>query len=379
MRLLTRRSVVLAAVAVLVLAGIVLALVDRGRLALAVAVLLAGLAAVQATRAEASSRRVDRSVRRADEAIRRIERSARRIEKIERVASSQERGIARQGERLKAVQRTVRSTHEKTLESSRALDMVHRRYLNLVEGERLEAARRHEAVLEKVAEGAAIRAELAEQGKRVVREVSELVKAESRQVEAMIHLAPRLDARALLPASGSWALDARSLAHLMDLVEAQRPPLVLELGSGTSTIYLGYLLERWGGRLVSIDHDEHFAARTRAEVSRHGLESQVELRLAPLAEQTIAGSEALWYSLEAFADLEGIGVLLVDGPPGNVAPQSRRHAVPALAGQLAPGALVLLDDAPRPDEQEIVRAWREDYSLEQLDDGVSRIAVLRAR
>jgi predicted O-methyltransferase YrrM len=193
----------------------------------------------------------------------------------------------------------------------------------------------------------------------------------------MIQLAPRVGAQALLPSSGSYALDVRSLAHLVDLVSAKRPALVVELGSGTSTVYLGYLLAQWGGRLVSFDHDEYYAARTRAEVARHGLEGHVEVRLAPLAEQSIGGSDALWYDLTAFEGLDAVDVLLVDGPPGHVAPKVRQHALPALIERLSPGALVLLDDAPRPDEEEIARTWREEHGFEQLEAGVSRIAVLR--
>lgn len=203
------------------------------------------------------------------------------------------------------------------------------------------------------------------------------VVAEARATEAVVQLVPRIRPSALLPASGGWAMDARSLAHLVDIVEASRPRFALELGSGSSTVYLGYLARRSGGRVVSVDHDETFAARTRAEVERHGLAEVVEVRVAPLREQSIGGDTGLWYELDAFSDVQEIDLLLVDGPPKRTEPRARRHALPALVDRLAPGAVVVLDDADRPDEKEIVRQWAADHDVfTVVEHAVSRLAVL---
>jgi hypothetical protein len=52
---------------------------------------------------------------------------------------------------------------------------------------------------------------------------------------------------------------------------------------------------------------------------------------------------------------------LVDGPPGygEGMAASRYPALPALRGKLAPGALVVLDDAEREPEQRILAQWRD--------------------
>lgn len=52
-----------------------------------------------------------------------------------------------------------------------------------------------------------------------------------------------------------------------------------------------------------------------------------------------------------------IDLLVVDGPPEQTAPLAREPALPRLLPRMATRWTVLLDDADRPDETEIVRRW----------------------
>lgn len=205
------------------------------------------------------------------------------------------------------------------------------------------------------------------------REVQLLPRAIAADVEALAHLRTHVVPRAMTPPAGGWAMDPRNLAHLADLVTTSAPAQVVELGSGLSTVWLAYLLERSGGRLISIDHDEHYATQTRAELTRHGLAEVVDLRLAALT----TGATGTWYDESALEDLDRIDLLLVDGPPQSIGPAARAPALPFFATRLSSEALVILDDAQRADERAAIDGWKERFpDLIEVEHGVSTLAVL---
>jgi predicted O-methyltransferase YrrM len=207
-----------------------------------------------------------------------------------------------------------------------------------------------------------------------------LVKRQPQEIEALLHLYSRVEPRDAMPAAGQWSLNPRGLLDLYMLVQRYRPRLVMELGSGTSTVWLGYALAETGsGRLVSVDHDAMWAARTRDMVGRH--ESAVaptEVRHAPLTAVDVGGQRYRWYQPEALADVDHIDLLVVDGPPSRTGEQARYPAVPALLARLAPGALIVLDDAARGDEKAVIARWVEEVpGLVREPSGDGRQAVLR--
>jgi predicted O-methyltransferase YrrM len=178
--------------------------------------------------------------------------------------------------------------------------------------------------------------------------------ADYRQIEALASLLAVVHPRAPFPPFRGWAVGPDFAVLLLREALTRRPACVVELGSGVSTLVLGYALERTGGRLVSVEHDAGYAAQTRAEVARHGLERPVTVVHAPL-EPWPGG--ARWYSRAWVEALPLIDVLVVDGPPGDTGPLARYPALPALATKLSPGAVLIADDAHRPDERAMVAQW----------------------
>ncbi len=135
---------------------------------------------------------------------------------------------------------------------------------------------------------------------------------------------------------------------------------ILELGSGISTIVIARLLAERGGTLTSFEHDPRWADTVRSQLELEGLSAVATVEDAPLGPHAHSLDGAPWYPLEAVAALPGtIDLLLVDGPPGygEGMAMSRYPALPALAGRLARAAIVILDDADRDSEQEIVARW----------------------
>jgi hypothetical protein len=179
-----------------------------------------------------------------------------------------------------------------------------------------------------------------------------------RQVEAMIDLRALVRPRAPMPALRHWALSPDALRHIVGEIHDRRPGLIVECGSGASTVWLGYTAEALGtGRIVSLEHDERFAEVSRDLVRAHGLQDVVEVRHAPLVPWKGEEGPERWYDTTALADLDGIDLLIVDGPPGIVGPGARYPAVPELLARCSDDALILLDDAHRADERAISDRW----------------------
>lgn len=199
-----------------------------------------------------------------------------------------------------------------------------------------------------------------------------------RQIQALLQLLRHVEPRAPLPPTGGWAVEPSTLLRLVQLVESARPSLVVECGSGTSTVWLAYTLQSLGhGRVVALEHDERYARETQRMLDDHGLSDVAEVRLAPLSDIKINDESYRWYDLDAVNGLEGIELLLVDGPPRASGPRARYPALPLLADKLVPGAKITLDDVDRAAEQEALEAWLAEYpNLEREASSGDRTAML---
>ena len=179
-----------------------------------------------------------------------------------------------------------------------------------------------------------------------------------RELHALVQIRPLLDR---LPVEmGGWAAEPLMLHQVVQALIETRPRLVVECGSGGSTVLIARCLQSLGGGcLVSIDHDPTFAARTESLLQLHGATQTATVVRAPLEERrTRDGRTLRWYGPGYEPLLTGpVDVLIVDGPPGGGSPRARYPALPLLAPFLSPNCVILLDDGDRPDEREIAREW----------------------
>ncbi|AGL20397.1 O-methyltransferase [Actinoplanes sp. N902-109] len=242
-----------------------------------------------------------------------------------------------------------RANQAATRDLRTVVEQMQRRVVATVEKERLTAGDRHQELTRTITRG------LRQNGHGN----DLLLRAQSREIEAMFQLFQEFTPRAPMPSSGDFALNPTDLLELLHIVRLGQPRLVVELGSGTSSVWLAYALEKIGGRLVSLDHDADYAARTRDMLGAHGLTAVAEVRVAPLTELTTDGRAYQWYDVAQLADLRDIDVLLIDGPPAATGPDARFPALHVLESRLATTATVVLDDVNRPDEQDAVRRWTE--------------------
>jgi hypothetical protein len=247
------------------------------------------------------------------------------------------------------------------------VEQLQRRLVAAVERERLTAGERHRELTETLARNQ----RLAGHGTDL------LLRAQSREIEALVQLFQGFTPRAPMPSSGDFALNPTDLLELIHLIRTRKPRLVVELGSGTSSVWIAYALEQSGGRLVSLDHDTEYAKKTRSLLSAHQLTGVAEVREAPLKPLTLDGKTFQWYDVSELADLRGINMLLVDGPPEATGPDARYPALHVLESKLAGSATIIFDDANRQDEQAALRKWTETFpGLSRERELLGRHAVL---
>lgn len=168
-----------------------------------------------------------------------------------------------------------------------------------------------------------------------------------------------------IPWSG-WAADPALLSRMTSLVATRSPGLVIECGAGVSTLFVAEALRRLGrGRVLSLEHDPEWAATIQAHLDREGLAEWAQLHTAPLVCSTWYGVETRWYDVPDPSRLatEPIDLLLIDGPPGALAPLCRFPALPVFWNHLAADATILLDDADRSDELATLELWRRQFSI----------------
>lgn len=168
-----------------------------------------------------------------------------------------------------------------------------------------------------------------------------------------------------------------ALAVVCNDVVIRRRRALVEFGAGISTLVLGRLARQVGGTLVSVEHDPEWIGVVDALVAGAGLQDVVRLHHAPI--------DAGWYATGVVRDavqqdLRGrIDLALVDGPPA-WRPGTSLARLPAgafLHDLLVDGATVVLDDAGRDGEAEVLRRWEAAHGwvFDRRDEGIA-VAVL---
>lgn len=183
-------------------------------------------------------------------------------------------------------------------------------------------------------------------------------------------LQSQLDLRKPLPYLTGWSASPALASRLYSLIVSRQPTTVLELGSGVSTVVMAYAIEKIGaGHIVSIDHEEAYAEKTKAELKRHGLDHIATVLYAPLVSIGKNETEQLWYDLSSVDDLAAVDLLVIDGPPRHTGKDARLPAVDLLKEKLSPNCVVVIDDSNRSCEMNSVEAWTQ-LSNTQLNEDI---------
>ncbi len=177
-------------------------------------------------------------------------------------------------------------------------------------------------------------------------------------------------------ANPKWSISPMGALELHHRLSSARPKRILDVGSGLSTVVEAVAVARYGGRVVSLEHDPKHAERTTAMLRSAGVDDVAEVVVAPLVDASHACGTGPWYSGQPAGTFDFI---VVDGPP--LGAGGRIAVLPAVAGHRRRNWELWLFDANRPDERQCLEAWadrfRFDVSIEQIDS--TGVAVLRNR
>ncbi len=190
----------------------------------------------------------------------------------------------------------------------------------------------------------------------------EEIRFQDQRTQAIFNIYELIDLRLPLPYLSGWAAFPELISAILEQVKINKPNCIVELGSGSSTIITSYLLEELQkGKIISYDHDEMYGKITENRLSEHQLSDYADVISAPLKSIKLDGNSYNWYDIDLSKLDTKVDVLVVDGPPEKTQKHARYPALPYFYEHLSDKAIVILDDAGRPEEKEIVQMWLKKY------------------
>ena len=157
-----------------------------------------------------------------------------------------------------------------------------------------------------------------------------------------------------------WGISPTGIVQILNHITIYKPRVVLELGSGISTVYIAKLIAQNGltTRFYSVDNDQAWMNGVGEWIRNEEAADHVRFVHAPLtSELSYKGRQIRWYetrALDQTVQKDAVDFLIVDAPSGDL-PYSRAGAFLYFAEEIASGTLsYFLDDAHRKEEKEIV-------------------------
>lgn len=201
----------------------------------------------------------------------------------------------------------------------------------------------------------------------------------TQQLEAFLDIQSFFNNGEHLPLMHGWPVSPDFALYLIQLLEKNHYDLILEFGSGTSTVIMAKTLEHLKSAgasksatlQIAFEHLKKYHDQTLAGLEASKLAKAVQLVLAPLQPyQSPEGNTYSYYDChDTLADLaktfpvSGIKILMiVDGPPSSTGKHARYPALPAVLAHFKNHAVdILLDDYVRADEKEVGALWEKDF------------------
>jgi hypothetical protein len=148
---------------------------------------------------------------------------------------------------------------------------------------------------------------------------------------------------------------------------------ILECGSGVTTILMGILCGRRNVEVWSLEHFGEWRDRVLETLQSNGI-TGVHVCSSPLVEYR----DFVWYDPPLAQIPKEFSLVICDGPPGNTK-GGRYGLLPVVGDRLPPGSTILLDDAGRPGEVELIKKWEDEarFETEFIENQVRSFAIMR--
>jgi len=176
-----------------------------------------------------------------------------------------------------------------------------------------------------------------------------------------------------------WRISPDLGLFLIEKYEQNNYDLVIEFGSGTSTVLFSKIIEHQKEidnnlkKIISFEHSEHYYNQTQNLLDLEGTCGYVDLVYAPLVEYQYDNENYLYYDCEekiqqiALENQSLKVMVLVDGPPGDTCSNARFPVLPLLLKNLNNVEIhLVLDDFNRKEEKNIAYMWEKLLARENL-------------
>ena len=192
--------------------------------------------------------------------------------------------------------------------------------------------------------------------------------------------AGELPSRALLAALiEGWSNDGY-VANIDYLEEVARKTIetrgsILECGSGVTTVLMGILCGKLQTEVWSLENSAEWRERIMKVLSANDI-SCVHVCYSPLVEY----GDFSWYD-PPLAELPNkFSLIICDGPPG-ATKGGRYGLLPVMGERFQTGTTILLDDAGRPAEMELIKRWETEaeFGSNIIDRAGHVFAVMHLR
>lgn len=206
----------------------------------------------------------------------------------------------------------------------------------------------------------------------------------TQQLEAFLNIQSFFTHGEHQPIMHGWPISPDFALYLIGLLEKNDYDLILEFGSGTSTVIMAKALARLQRQnqskpavvQIAFEHLEQYHTQTLANLQSAGMADAVEIVLAPL--QPYKAHNENTYSYYACQDkLTELAhgrqapyrkiLVVVDGPPGSTGKHARYPALPIVLTYFKNSQIdFVLDDYFRDDEKEVGALWEKDCEIAGL-------------
>lgn len=178
------------------------------------------------------------------------------------------------------------------------------------------------------------------------------------------------------PWKQGWPASPDFILWLVELIDKNRYDLILEFGSGITTLYTAKALSvkykninvKESTKAVAFEHLEQFFLQTKDILAQANLSGHVNISHVPLREYAAPnGTTYQYYSCQEilsalslqYKSAESRLLVIVDGPPGTTNKNARYPAFPLVMQYFAPAHIdFLIDDYIREDEKELAEMWK---------------------
>ncbi len=170
-----------------------------------------------------------------------------------------------------------------------------------------------------------------------------------------------------LPLSQTWSMEPEALVDIVNHIQINDCKVIVECGSGVSTILIGNLLkQRNRGQLYALEDDRDWHDFLSGILSKQELNRYVTLVYAPLKPFPGSIANTSWYDTEranlALNTVSSIDLLIVDGPK-SVNELSRAPALSFFESRINGSSLIILDDANRSMERGVLDRWQQEFNI----------------